>query len=92
MRLPRIGPSSVPIPPMSAMNIMATTQFGSKANEGATYKVALKLTAPARPVPAADTTKAMNRLRQTSTPILVAARSLSRAAMRPRPTRDRSSR
>ena len=36
MIVPRIGPSSVPMPPISTMNIIATTQFGSKANDGAT--------------------------------------------------------
>src|SRR5262245_13417652 len=88
MTVPTIGPSRVPIPPIKTMNIIATTQLGSNAKPGATYSVALKLTAPASPVPAADTTNAMKRLRHTSTPMLVAARSLSRTVMSPRPTRD----
>src|SRR5215510_13954860 len=56
MTVPTIGPSRVPIPPIKTMNIIATTQLGSNAKPGATYSVALKLTAPASPVPAADTT------------------------------------
>ena len=31
MMTPRIGPSSVPMPPMITMIIIATTQFGSNA-------------------------------------------------------------
>src|SRR2546430_1908994 len=61
MTTPRIGPSSVPMPPMITMNIIATTQLGPKANDGATYSVAVKLTAPARPHPAPELTNAMKR-------------------------------
>lgn len=48
-------------------------------------KLPMKLSAPASPHPAADSTKAMKRLCRTSTPTLIAARSLSRTLISPRP-------
>ena len=43
------------------------------------------------PQPKAEMAKAAKRLRQTSMPMLVAASSLSRTAISPRPRRERTS-
>ncbi|MCY1525849.1 hypothetical protein D9M68_608460 [compost metagenome] len=82
----------VPMPPMITMNIAVTTQLMSKAESGETNIVPMKCAPPASPKPSPDSTNAMKRVRHTFTPMLVAASSLSRTAISPRPKGERISR
>ena len=48
---PRIGPSIVPMPPISTMNSMETEYWMLKTDVGSTYRVCSAISAPTAPAP-----------------------------------------
>ena len=91
--VPRIGPSIVPMPPMTTLK-MTNTVKSEMLNEacGAMRSFCRVTSAPATPSSGADPRKHRIRARVMLTPTEAALSSLSRIAVRPMPMRERNSR
>jgi branched-chain amino acid transport system permease protein len=86
MTVPRIGPSTLPMPPMTVMKIIFTVQsLMLKAENGVMLSFCRNTVEPTMAVAAAATTNTTIRARLTSMPFDFAAVSLSRIACKARP-------